>query len=161
MSVKLAPDLPDAETLKEALARLEQTSRPQWGTMTVVQMLAHCARLHDLYLGRVQASRKTRILARLLGRPFIRKSLATSPFHLRRGQRTLPELETGAVTVDGEFEGMRARVLASLDEIEGRSGRWKHPLYGEIDAAVGQALARHHLAHHLHQFGVLEPRRRR
>ena len=47
-------------------------------------------------------------------------------------------------------------MLATLDEVEAIQGAWDHPLYGRLDAEVAKAAARHHTAHHLHQFGALD-----
>ncbi|MEK9501414.1 DUF1569 domain-containing protein [Gaopeijia maritima] len=152
------PDLPDAATLSAAAARLESTTRPQWGRMSAPQMVEHCARFNEIYLGRQAVSPVVRLLARMFGGLFIKKFLRASPFEMQRNMKTLPELQmTSEPAEPDHFEADRARLLATLAEIESITGRWKHPLYGTIDAEVGRALTRHHLAHHLHQFGVLEP----
>lgn len=157
MPIPLHPDLPDAATLTAAVARLEPTTRPQWGRMSAPQMVEHCVRFNDIYLGRQTMSPVMRLLARLFGGFFIRKFLRASPFEMPRNMKTLPQLQIEAEPAEGSFEVDRTRLVDSLTEIEAIRGRWKHPLYGSIDAEVGRALARHHLAHHLHQFGVLDP----
>lgn len=133
--------------------------RPRWGEMTAPQMVEHCGRFNEIYLGRTTVSPVVRILARLFGGFFIRKFLRVSPFEMQRNMKTLPQLQVADVGAEQgeEFDESRARVRSTLTEIEAIAGRWNHPLYGGIDAEVGQALTRHHLAHHLHQFGVLDP----
>lgn len=163
MPVTLHPDLPDAATLSAAAARLEPTTRPNWGRMSAPQMVEHCRRFNEIYLGRQAVSPVMRILARIFGGFFIRKFLRVSPFEMQRNMKTLPQLQAedgpgGAPEKPaGDFEADRTRLLHTLHEIEAITGRWRHPLYGSIDAETGRALARHHLAHHLHQFGVLNP----
>ena len=120
-------------------------------------MLEHVARFHEIYLGRRSAPWPVRVLARLIGRPMIGKFLATSPFKMKRGMRTLPGLRIDAGEVKAEsFETERARMLETFDEIHALKGEVVHPLYGRIDADVVKALTRHHATHHLFQFGVLE-----
>ena len=157
MSFEIHPDTPVPDTIREAVARLSPQTRARWGTLNSTGMLDHVARFHEIYLGRRSAPWPVRVLARLIGRPMIGKFLATSPFKMQRGMRTLPGLRIDARAVKAEsFETERARMLETFDEIHALMGEVVHPLYGRIDADVVKALARHHAAHHLSQFGVLE-----
>ena len=152
------PELPDAHAIRTAVVAMRPEDEPAWGRMTAPQMLEHLARFHEVYLGRVPVPGLMRFLARLVGGPFVRKFLATSPWEMKRGMGTMPQLRMDRVLVDeDQFDTVRSRVLATFDEIHAKTGSWDHPLYGSIDARTGQALARHHAAHHLHQFGKLGP----
>lgn len=156
MPFKIHPDTPAPETIRDAVARLDPQTRARWGTLNSTGMLEHVARFHEIYLGRRSAPWPVRVLARLIGRPMIGKFLATSPFEMQRGMRTLPGLRIDAREVKAEsFETERARMLETFDEIHALMGEVVHPLYGRIDADVVKALTRHHAAHHLSQFGVL------
>lgn len=158
MSFEIHPDTPAPDTIREAVARLTGQTGARWGTMNATGMLEHVARFHEIYLGRRSAPWPVRVLARLIGRPMIRKFLAISPFEMQRGMRTLPGLRIDAGSVQPEsFETERARMLETFEEIHAARGQVVHPLYGRIDADVVKALTRHHAAHHLSQFGVLEP----
>lgn len=160
--MRIHPDTPDAGTVKAAAASLRPEDPPAWGRMSAPRMLEHCARFHEVYLGRRPTPLLVRVLGRLVGGPFIRRFLARSPLEMPRGMRTLPGLQVDGADDGADdradevaFTAARDRFLATFDEIEARSGTWDHPLYGRIDAEVGKALARHHAAHHLHQFGKL------
>lgn len=151
-------DLPDAHAIRTALAAMRVEDEPAWGRMNASQMLEHLARFHEVYLGRVPVPGLMRFLAKLIGGPFVRKFLATSPWEMKRGMGTMPQIRMDRVMIDeDDFESVRARTIATFDEILNRTGTWDHPLYGSIDARTVHALARHHAAHHLHQFGKLGP----
>jgi len=152
---KIHPEIPDVDTVRSAFAALEPTDQRRWGTMTPGQMAEHVARFNEVYLGRIKIGGLMGFLARLIGRPFARRFLASSPFETKRGMGTIPSLRAEEPIDEAGFEAARTRALATFDEIEAKSGEWAHPLYGRIPAEVGQALARHHAAHHLHQFGRL------
>lgn len=157
MAFQIHPDTPAPDAIREAVARLTPQTSRRWGTLSSTGMLEHVARFHEIYLGRRSTPWPVRALARLIGRPMIGKFLATSPFKMQRGMRTLPGLRIEAADVDaGSFEAHRARMLETFDEIDTLVGEVVHPLYGRIDADVVKALTRHHAAHHLSQFGLLE-----
>ena len=158
MPFEIHPDTPAPDTIREAVARLTPETSARWGTLNATGMLEHVARFHEIYLGQRSAPWPVRMLARLIGRPMIGKFLATSPFKMRRGMRTLPGIRIDASEVKAEsFETERARMLGTFDEIHALMGEVVHPLYGRIDADVVKGLTRHHAAHHLSQFGVLLP----
>lgn len=157
MKLTAHPEIPDAATVRAGFERLSPDTQARWGTLDAPAMLEHIARFNELYLGRRQPSWMVRTLARLFAGPFLKKLLSVSPFDTQRGMRTLGDLRVEPSTVDGAaFEEARARVISTLDELDAIRGTWDHPLYGSIDAETGKALVRHHAAHHLHQFGVLE-----
>jgi hypothetical protein len=157
MSTAIHPDIPDAATLREAVHRLTPETAPRWGRLSAPAMLEHCARFNELYLGRRRPSFLVRLVTRLFSGPITRRFASASPFEMKRGATTMPDLRVEEAPTDPDaFEPLRARLLSTLDEIEAHTGTWDHPLYGRIDAALGRALARAHLTHHLHQFGVLE-----
>lgn len=157
MALVIHPDTPAPHTIREAVARLDPQTKARWGTLNATGMLEHVARFHEIYLGRRSAPWPVRVLARLIGRRMIGKFLATSPFQMQRGMRTLPGIRIDPSEVKAEsFESERARMLGTFDEIHLLVGEVVHPLYGEMEADVVKALARHHAAHHLSQFGVLE-----
>jgi len=157
MSFQIHPDTPAPDAIREAVARLTPETRARWGTLNATGMLEHVARFHEIYLGQRAAPWPVRVLARLFGRPMVRKFLAISPFKMQRGMRTLPGIRIDPGEAKAEsFEAERTRMLETFDRIHALTGEVIHPLYGRIDADVVKALTRHHAAHHLSQFGVLE-----
>lgn len=149
----LHPDIPDRASVRAAFEALQADDPRQWGTMSAAQMAEHIARFNEIYLGRIRVGGFMGFMAKLLGKPIIRRFLAGSPFEMKRGMGTLPAIRIDEDVDEAAFEAARARVLATFEEIEARSGEWDHPLYGRMPAEAAQALARHHAAHHLRQFG--------
>lgn len=156
MSSVIHSDIPEADEVRAAFERLAPDTTARWGTMDAPAMLEHCLRFNEIYLGRRRPAWPIRILARLFAGPFLKRALATSPREMKRGIRTLPALKVDPGAIEAsDFEDTRTRLLSTFDEIDAVDGRWNHPLYGRIEAERGKAMARHHAAHHLHQFGLL------
>lgn len=156
MTGTVHPEVPDFGAVRDAFGALEYTDAARWGKMDAPAMVEHVRRFNETYLGRVRVPAGTRFLARLLGGFFIRRYLKMSPFEMKRSMTTLPVLQVAPdLRSAAEFEATRRRLLRSFEEIEAISGEWDHPLYGKIPAETGKALARHHAAHHLRQFGRL------
>lgn len=149
-----APDTPTIAELQAALAAASADTPARWGRMSCPQMIRHCRRFIELYLGRAAVPWPTRLLARLLGPIFLRKTLAKSPTATPRNLTTLPALRTGAGD-EPDFARERELLLTALAEVGGLTGTCAHPLYGEMAAEDIVALIRHHTAHHANQFGLL------
>jgi len=149
------PDVPEIDAVRSAFEALQADDPRQWGTMTAAQMAEHIARFNEIYLGRIKVGGIMGVLAKLIGKPFIRRFLAGSPFEMKRGMGTIPAIRIENAVDEAAFEDARARILSTFEEIEARSGEWDHPLYGKLPAEAAKALARHHAAHHLRQFGRL------
>lgn len=47
-------DTINAAEITERMAQLSEKSIPEWGTMQVSQMLAHCSAFHDIPLGNLE-----------------------------------------------------------------------------------------------------------
>ena len=148
-------DTPTLDELRAALARATADTPARWGKMDCPQMVKHCRELIDLYQGRAHVAAPMRWLARWIGPFFLRRTLGKSPTRTPRNLSTLPAIRAK----EGEaldLEAERARLLVGLDEIEALTGTVDHPLYGPTDARDVVNLVRHHTAHHLNQFGLLE-----
>lgn len=156
MASNIHPDIPDHTTVRDAFERLSPEATPRWGTLDATGMLEHCARFNELYMGRRGAPLPVRVLARLFSGLAVRKFTGASPFEMQHGMKTLSAIRVDPSSADQDtFEATRARLLATLDDLDAIEGTWAHPLYGRIDAESGKAMARSHAAYHLHQFGLL------
>jgi len=122
--------------------------------MDAPQMLRHCSRFMDLYLGRIAVPGWARMVSRLIGPMFLR-SLLTKPIGATpRNIGTMPAIKARP-DVELEFEAERTRFLDRLAEVEALDGVIQHAMYGAMKAADAKALVRHHTTHHFHQFGVV------
>jgi hypothetical protein len=122
--------------------------------MTAPQMLRHCSRFMDLYLGSVSVPAGVRLLSRLLGPLFLRSFLTKPIGATPRNMGTMPAIEARP-EVDLDFEAERARFSERLAEVEALDGVIQHAMYGDMKADDAKALVRHHTTHHFHQFGVV------
>ncbi len=143
---------PDLAALRAACASLREDSPRKWGTLDAAGMAEHCARFVDVYAGRIPVSPAVAVIARLIGRPFLRRLLATPPERAARGMATAPVMR---VTGRQDFAAAHARLEAALDEAAGWTGPKQHPMYGPMEGEEMQILVAHHTAHHFRQFGMI------
>ena len=83
----------DKKTSNELIARismLDENSRPQWGSMTVYQMLRHCVLWEDLISGKTKYKRI--FLGRIFGKLALNNILKDET-PLRRIMPTIPQLK--------------------------------------------------------------------
>ncbi|MBT4053226.1 MAG: DUF1569 domain-containing protein [Bacteroidetes Order II. Incertae sedis bacterium] len=144
-------DLFDEATFDEIVARIQQltaASTPEWGQMSVAQMLAHAAEVQDVMNGK--PLKGTPFLFRLIG-PLI-KRLVVDKKTYKRNLRTHPQYE---MTDSEDFETQKDRLIDSIRSYRalGKS-ELKHPIFGRLSAEERGWAAYKHLNHHLSQFGV-------
>ena len=150
----VSPNTPSITELRAALDRLDAATAPAWGTMDAPQMLRHCSRFMDLYLGRIAVSGWVRMVSRLIG-PFVLRSFLTKPIGATpRNIGTMPAIKSRP-DLDLDFEAERTRFLERLAEVEALVGVIQHAMYGAMKANDAKALVRHHTTHHFHQFGLV------
>lgn len=139
-------------TVKERVMRLQPESAREWGTVNVVQMLAHCEAGLKMAMGEIQPKRAPfpfRVIGKLI-KPMV--------FHgdkpMRKNSPTAKELWTADATAD--FATERDRLVATIDQFasERRGTDYPHPFFGTLTAEEWAALQYQHLDHHLRQFRV-------
>ncbi len=139
------------DVYRRTLARLDALTpeaRPQWGTMTAAQMLAHCAGVIEVANGKPLEN--TPLLARLFKGLIRRMVVGERPYP--KSTRTHPQF---LQTSEREFETEKRRLLDALERFRETEGeRIPHPLFGEMSAAEKGWAMYKHLDHHLTQFGV-------
>lgn len=148
-------DTPELADIARRLELLTTDHARRWGRMTAAQMTRHCRTFVELCLGRVRTGLAVRLLARALGPWFLRRMLRRSPQLAPKNLGTLPVLRTG--DADGlDLDEERASLLRTFEELRAAPDPLRHPLYGTMrrDDVIG--LVRHHTAHHLNQFGLLD-----
>ena len=150
----VSPNTPSITELRAALDRLDAATAPAWGTMDAPQMLRHCSRFMDLYLGRIAVAGWARMVSRIVGplflRSFLTKPIGATPRHIG----TMPAIKA-RTELELDFEAERARLLDRLTEVEALDGVIQHAMYGAMKADDAKALVRHHTTHHFHQFGLV------
>ena len=151
---EVSADTPSIAEIRGAIDRLDATTIPAWGAMDAAQMLRHCSRFMDLYLGRIMVPGWARLLSRFIGPLFLRSFLIKPIGATPRNMGTMPAIKARP-DLDLEFALERTRFLERLAEVEALEGEIQHAMYGAMKAEDAKALVRHHTTHHFHQFGVV------
>ena len=150
----VSSDTPSFAGLREALSSLHEESNPTWGAMNASQMLRHCSRFMDLYLGRIAVPRWARLISRLIGPLFLRSFLTKPIGATPRNLGTMPAIKAQP-GVDLDFDAEVARFLKALADVEALDGVVQHAMYGAMKSEDAKALVRHHTTHHFHQFQLI------
>lgn len=153
------PSFFDRSTSGEFLARLDRLTRdsqPEWGTMSVAQMLAHTSKpfetVYDPEYERQYPKPKglTKLILRLIAKPYV---VGTTPY--RKNGKTAAAF---LVTDERDFETERKKLKGFIKRVadEGAAafeGRESHS-FGKLKAKEWSTLFYKHTDHHLRQFGV-------
>lgn len=143
----------DASTRKELTGRINSLTpenKAQWGKMNVYQMVRHCTRCDDMYLGTLPIKRV--FIGRLIGGIFLKKFLKDDrPFD--KNAPTSPLLTTGQEA--GDLEEQKKEWVKRIVQFAGYNNpRFVHPFFGPMTKEQVGFLAYKHEDHHLRQFGA-------
>ena len=145
------PSLFDPEAVRSIQERIEALrpgAEPLWGRMNPAQMMAHCAEVHEVWLGKKLEG--TPLLMRLIG-PLL-KGLLVSDKPYRRNSPTHAQYR---VNDPRDFVTEKARLLASVRALsESPREEYRHPVFGRMTADEKGWATYRHLDHHLRQFGM-------
>lgn len=138
----------------EILNRIENlspNSKPQWGTMNVAQMLAHCSAFQDIALGNSFPPRYW--LGRLIGR-FV-NSIFYNDKPVPHNMSTIPTI---LILVERDFmtekEKLKQKILTFQSNGPEKCSSHPHPFFGKFTPEQWGTGIYKHLDHHLRQFGV-------
>ncbi|WFR61702.1 DUF1569 domain-containing protein [Paenibacillus amylolyticus] len=144
-------DTMNAAEIKERMDQLSEKSVPEWGTMQVSQMLAHCSAFHDIPLGNAFPPRG--LLGRLIGR--FAKPMFYNDKPLPHNMSTIP-----TIIIDdqrqfiAEKEKLEQQINTFQQGASKKFSRHPHPFFGKLTAEQWGKGIYKHLDHHLKQFGV-------
>lgn len=138
---------------EQRISRLNATSRPQWGSMDLVQTLAHCTSSIEMAMGVLHVKRAP-FPASFLGR-LIKPLVFRDDKPMRRNSPSSPELFSTRPTQD-DLEGERSRLLEAIRTFASQGPaactRNPHPFFGPLEPQQWAILTYKHLDHHLRQF---------
>ena len=136
------------EEILERIALLTPESQPEWGEMSVAQMLAHVAEVQDVNNGK--PLKGTPFFIKWMGGLIKKKVVDTKPYP--KSVRTHPQY---IMSEPEDFEIQRERLVNSLRAMRavGRK-EFKHPIFGMMTPLEKGWATYKHLDHHLQQFGV-------
>ncbi|HSU30290.1 MAG TPA: DUF1569 domain-containing protein [Bryobacteraceae bacterium] len=134
------------------IAQLSELDKPQWGIMSVHQMICHLRDSYCIALGERTASPATGLIQRTL----IKGIALWVPVKWQKGYATRPEVEQGkGGSLPGEFEADRR----ALESVFHRFCDYlpqpclPHPVFGPMKAQDWWRWGYLHADHHLRQFG--------
>ena len=135
--------------LHQRISQLSENSQPQWGKMTVAQMLWHCQ--FPLKLAITNKARKK--FGNFIAKLFFKKML----YNNKPWRKNLPTVKIAKASAPKEF-AMEKLILEQLIEdmhlTKDRTSWNPHPIFGTFSHAQWGQLSYKHLDHHLQQFGV-------
>jgi len=128
---------------------LNEDTKPQWGKMTVGQMVWHCQAPLNIILQKNDYGMKPNWLIIL----FFKKSLYSDRPYKKNGM-TAKAFKTEE---NKDFRGERDQLITLLNELHEQRGKtdWApHPSFGNFTKDQWGKMQYKHLDHHLRQFGV-------
>jgi len=145
-------DTRDVAELTDRINRLTPATTPQWGKMSVAQMLAHCNVSYEMVYDNKwpKPGRFKRLVLKALVKERV---VGPKPYG-----RNLPTAPQFLIADPREFGAEKQRLIDYLHRVlqEGREtfdGRESHS-FGPLSATQWNAMFYKHLDHHLTQFGV-------
>lgn len=144
-------DAPDRKEVLQRISSLSETSRPQWGKMTVAQMVKHCSLCEDYYFGNIVIGRS--ILGRLIGQKALRSILKDEQSVIARNAPTSPHFIIR--DADLKLNQEKERWISLVEKYESYDHpEFVHWFFGPMTKAqLGQFIYKH-CDHHLRQFGA-------
>lgn len=141
----------DSTTRTELVARinkLNENSRPQWGKMTVYQMIRHCSKWENMLLGKTLY--KQSFLGKLVGKLALKDMLKDKPV-----KHNLPTVPSFKIMDEGDVAAAKKDWLNLLEEYNHRvPAGFMHPFFGQLTADQAGRMAYKHIDHHLRQFNA-------
>jgi len=138
----------------EILNRIENLNpnlKPQWGTMNVAQMLAHCSSFQDIPMGNSFPPRVW--IGRLIGR-FVKPIF----YNDKLPPTNMSTIPTILISDDKDFETekekLKQKILTFQSNGPEKCSTHPHPFFGKFTAEQWGIGIYKHLDHHLRQFGV-------
>jgi hypothetical protein len=145
-------DLKETQTIIDRINKLDAYAKPQWGKMSVDQMLAHCnvtyEMIYDSKHPKPNAFKKFMLKA-------VVKPIVVGERPYKKNSRTAPEF---VVSDSKNFVEEKARLIDFLIKTQNLGENYfenkpSHS-FGKLTAKEWNNLFYKHLDHHLKQFGV-------
>ncbi len=142
----------DAQEFVNRIEKLTPASQPQWGKMSVAQMLAHCNVTYEMVYE--DKHPKPNAFTRLMLKLFVKNAVVNEkPYP--KSSRTAPQF---LITDEREFETEKKRLINYINitqQLGGShfEGKASHS-FGPLKTTEWNNMFAKHLDHHLTQFGV-------
>lgn len=138
--------------LVSRINRLTPQTKPQWGKMTVEQMLAHCNVTYELAYD--DKHPKPGVFMKFLLKMMVKESVVTEKPY-KRNSRTGPQF---LITGSRDFETEKKRLIAYIEKTQQLGGAHFHnrvsDSFGPLSTQEWNIMFYKHLNYHLEQFNV-------
>ena len=145
----------DKQVTEEVINRINQlqtTTKPQWGKMSVDQMLAHCNVTYEFLYENVHP--KPKGFKKWMLKTFV-KSIVVSDKPYKKNGRTASEF---LITSQKEFTTEQDRLTSYIQKTQDLGGDYfdqkESHSFGKLSKTECNNMFYKHLDHHLSQFGV-------
>ncbi|MFV9549596.1 DUF1569 domain-containing protein [Algibacter sp. PT7-4] len=145
-------DAKETETVIDRINKLLPTTQPQWGKMSVDQMLAHCNVIYEMTFD--DKHPKPNGFTKLLLKLFVKKAVVgEKPY--KKNSRTAPQF---VITNEKNFVEEKARLTDYLRKTQSLGENYfdgkAYLSFGVLTKQEWNNMFYKHLDHHLTQFGV-------
>jgi len=142
----------DVQELMTRINNLTAETQPDWGKMSIGQMLAHCNVAYEMTFE--DHHPKPNGLTRFMLKLFVKQAVV-GPKPYKKNSRTAPAF---LITTEKDFETEKARLLGYMDKTlklgdAHFDGKESHS-FGAMTVKEWDTMFYKHLDHHLTQFGV-------
>tara|TARA_B110001450_G_C17400360_1_gene391403 strand:- start:46 stop:504 length:459 start_codon:yes stop_codon:yes gene_type:complete len=142
------------EELIEKLNSLNKNSIPRWGKMNSSQMVKHCSKSIDLYLGKITIPFWYKYFGVTIGKLFLIYISKLSPLKTPRNLKTMVKsLKISDKNLDLDYE--KDVLIQKLNNLIDVQGKIDHPIYGKMESEKIKFLIIHHTTHHFNQFDLI------
>ncbi|AEV32861.1 Protein of unknown function (DUF1569) [Owenweeksia hongkongensis DSM 17368] len=141
-----------SDEIVERIGKLTPETQPQWGKMSVGQMLAHCCVTYEMVY--TDKFPKPKGVVKFMLKVFV-KNTVVGPAPYKRNSRTAPAF---LITGSKDFDAEKARLIGYIRQTQELGGAHfgnKESLsFGKLRTDQWNTMFYKHLDHHLNQFGV-------
>jgi hypothetical protein len=141
----------DYEMIVKRINSLSDTSKREWGTMTVTEMLAHCTIQLKMALFEFQGTKNE---GSFIFRTSFGRWIGLYGPRWQKGTITPSQMKINTQTLTiKNFNDERIQLLNYLKLVATKDSFQEHPIFGELNKKDWGRLIWKHLDHHLRQFG--------
>jgi hypothetical protein len=136
----------------ERIEKLTMNSQPNWGKMSVSQMLAHCSVTYEMVYTDKHA--KPNVLTKFMLKLFVKKIVVSEKGYAKNG-RTAPQF---LIVDEEDFQTEKKKLIDYIKNTHELGttyfeGKESHS-FGKLSSVEWNNSFYKHLNHHLDQFGV-------
>lgn len=144
----------DSDTHRAVLQRIDKLDvqkQPNWGTMSIVQMLKHSQGPLEIANGTLSLKKPNPI------KKLVFKAFKPSLYNDKPWRQSLPTAKEFVINKTDDFHTEKQRLIDQINNFNQKSTilHWpEHPLFGKFTNDQWGKMQYKHVDHHLRQFGV-------